>query len=211
VVVVYSCYTQDFSPRHLEIEPHSWAAICYNPPQLINLFACPNLRESKCLISKPVISYITGHHKVFFVLFHQTIKVYRCLRAWMHRWICAISLRLTYTRLITSWVETRLLDYVKFSNSHSFKSIPHLNILTVPNWLTVKFHCSLIGSKFDILNTLFLLAHVSNTVARLNSYEHPHVSYWSSLSLFLPPPPSFTKLLYKFVTIACPPKTKLLI
>jgi hypothetical protein len=124
--------------------------------------------------------------------------------------LCTVSLSITYTRLITSWVQNRLLDYVQFSNSHSFKSIPALNILTVPNWLTVKFHYSLIGSKVKILNTFFfLLAHLSIAVARLNSYEHLHVSYWSSLSIF--PPLSLSKLLYIFVTMACPPKTKLLI
>jgi len=56
MVVVYSYYTLDFSPRHLENESHIWAAIYYNPPQFINRFACPNLRESKCLSSKLVIS-----------------------------------------------------------------------------------------------------------------------------------------------------------
>ena len=35
---------------------------------------------------------------------------------------------------------------------------PPLNILTVPNWLTVKFHYSIVGSIVKILNTLFLLA-----------------------------------------------------
>ena len=37
---------------------------------------------------------------------------------------------------------------------------PPFNILTLPNWLTVKFHHSLIGSTVKILNTLFLLAHL---------------------------------------------------
>jgi hypothetical protein len=72
--------------------------------------------------------------------------------------LCAASLRITETRLITSWVKYRLLAYVKFSNSHSFISIPTLTIVTVPNWLTVKFHCSLIGSTVKNLNTFFLLA-----------------------------------------------------
>jgi hypothetical protein len=101
--------------------------------------------------------------------------------------LCTQRLSVTYTRLITSWVENRLLDYVKFSNSHSFKfTPPPLNILTVPNWLTVKFHYSLIGSKVKNLNTLFLLAHLSIAVSCLNSYEHLHVPHWSSFSLSFP-------------------------
>jgi hypothetical protein len=49
--------------------------------------------------------------------------------------------------------------------------------------LAVKFHYSLIGSTVKILNTLFLLAHLRNAVAPLNSYKHLHVCYWSSLSI----------------------------
>jgi len=34
-----------------------------------------------------------------------------------------------------------------------FKIHPPLNVLTVPSWLTVKFHYSLTGPKAKILNT----------------------------------------------------------
>jgi hypothetical protein len=39
-----------------------------------------------------------------------------------------------------------------------FQIHPPLNFLTVPKRLTVKFHYSLIGPKFKILNMLILLA-----------------------------------------------------
>ena len=35
-----------------------------------------------------------------------------------------------------------------------FKIHPLLNVLTVPSWLTFKFHYSLTGPKVKILNTL---------------------------------------------------------
>ena len=47
--------------------------------ELISRFACPYLRDSSVLSSKAVISSITVYPKMFFVLYHQIIKVYRCL------------------------------------------------------------------------------------------------------------------------------------
>jgi hypothetical protein len=44
--------------------------------------------------------------------------------------------------------------------TRTFQIRPPLNILIVPNWLTVKFLYSLIESTVKLLNTLFQLAHV---------------------------------------------------
>jgi hypothetical protein len=38
------------------------------------------------LSRKTVISYIIGHCKIFCILFHHIIKVYRCLHVWMRCW-----------------------------------------------------------------------------------------------------------------------------
>jgi hypothetical protein len=59
----------------------------------------------------------------------------------LYVWIClwkmyALLASVSRTQLITSWVENRLLAYVKFSKSHS-SNPPPLNILPLPNWLTV--------------------------------------------------------------------------
>ena len=43
-----------------------------------------------------------------------------------------------------------------------------LNILTLSNWLNVKFHYSLIESTVKILNSLFLLAHLRNALPYRN-------------------------------------------
>ena len=57
--------------------------------------------------------------------------------------IYALLSSVSCTQLIESWVENKLLAYVKISNSHS--SIPSpFNILIPPNWLTAKPHYSLI-------------------------------------------------------------------
>jgi len=58
------------------------------------------------------------------------------------------------TQHITSWVENRLLACGSFSKLIEFQIHPALNILTVPNWLNVKFHYFLIGPKVKILNTV---------------------------------------------------------
>jgi len=42
----------------------------------------------------------------------------------------------------------------------NFKFTPFLKFLTVPNWSSVKFRCSLIGQKIRILNTLTPLASI---------------------------------------------------
>jgi hypothetical protein len=54
---------------------------------------------------------------------------------------------------------TTLTAHLTFSfQTRPVSNPPPLNILTVPNWLAVKFHNSLIGSTVNILNNLFLLA-----------------------------------------------------
>jgi hypothetical protein len=42
------------------------------------------------LSSKTVISLMTVHHKICLVLYHQNIKVYKCLGVWIR---CLISMR----------------------------------------------------------------------------------------------------------------------
>jgi len=58
------------------------------------------------------------------------------------------------TQLITSWVENRLLVCGSFSKLVQFHIHPFLNILSVPDWLNVKFHFFLIGPEVKILNTV---------------------------------------------------------
>jgi hypothetical protein len=63
------------------------------------------------------------------------------------------------------WCSTEICwSFFKISNSHSFKSIPPLNILTLSDWLSVKFHYSLMKSTVKILGTSFLLAHLRKAV-----------------------------------------------
>jgi len=49
----------------------------------------------------------------------------------------ALVALISRTQLITSWVGKRLLACVTVSNSHSSYPSPTLNILILPNWLTV--------------------------------------------------------------------------
>ena len=74
---------------------------------------------------------------MFCVLFHQIIKVlqtFACMEAPLK--IYALLASVSCTQLLTSWVGNGLLTYVKVSNSH-IQIHPHLNILTLPNWLAV--------------------------------------------------------------------------
>jgi len=68
------------------------------------------------------------------------------------------------TQLITSWVENRILSCVRISKLAQFQIYSPLNILTVPDWLNVKFQYFLIGPKVKILNTLTPLAPVYVTL-----------------------------------------------
>jgi len=86
------------------------------------------------------------------------IRVYRCLYVWMRHWkMHALLASVSRAQLITSWVENRLLAWVRYSKPIQFHSSP-LNILPVQNWLNVKFHYFLPGPKAKILNTLTPLA-----------------------------------------------------
>ena len=82
-----------------------------------------------------------------------------------------------------------------------------LNILTLSNWLTVKFHYSLIESTVKILNTLFLLAQVTLfcIVTSIISSRLTSLLYPLSPSHSLYP----SKLIYESLTMAIPPKTKI--
>jgi hypothetical protein len=62
----------------------------------------------------------------------------------------ALLASVSRTQLIASWVENRLLAWVRFSKLAPFQIHPPFNILTLSNWLDVKFHCFLIGSKIKI-------------------------------------------------------------
>jgi len=68
------------------------------------------------------------------------------------------------TQLIPSWVANRLLACIRFSKLIQFQIHPPLNILTVPNWLNVKFHYFLIGQKVKILDNLLPLAPIYVTL-----------------------------------------------
>jgi hypothetical protein len=68
----------------------------------------------------------------------------------------ALLASVSRTQFITSWVENRLLTFVRFPIFIKFQIHPLLNILTVPNWLDVKFHYFLIGPKVKILNSYAL-------------------------------------------------------
>jgi hypothetical protein len=89
-----------------------------------------------------------------------------------------------------------------------FSNPSPLTILTVPNWATVKFQYSLIGSKVKILNALFLLATLINAVSCVLTRINPCTRLTGSLWLCLCLCPS--KLLCRLVTISFPLKTKLI-
>jgi hypothetical protein len=72
----------------------------------------------------------------------------------------ALLASISRTQLVTSRVQNRLLTCVRFSKLTEFQIHPPLNILTVPDWLNVKFHYFLRGPKVIILNTLMPLAPI---------------------------------------------------
>ena len=65
---------------------------------------------------------------------------------------CTASLSVTYTtyHILGRKQTTR----IRFSKPIQFQIHPSLNILTVPDWLNVKFHYFLIGPKVKILKTV---------------------------------------------------------
>ena len=67
---------------------------------------------------------------------------------------------------------------LSFQNSHISKSIPPLNIFTVPDWLNFKFLYFLIGPKVEILNTVTRLASIYVTLFHCRHPCEPlHASY----------------------------------
>ena len=79
----------------------------------------------------------------------------------------ALLASVSRTQLITSWVENRLLACVSFSKL-VVPNLSPLNILTVPDWLNVKFHYFLRGPKVKILNTLNPLTPIHVTLFRVS-------------------------------------------
>ena len=80
--------------------------------------------------------------------------MFACMDAPLQTYALLVSV--SRTQLIISWADNRLLAGVGFSKLVQFQihPPPPLYILTVPDWLSVKFHYSLIGPKVKILNTL---------------------------------------------------------
>ena len=76
----------------------------------------------------------------------------------------ALLASVSRTQLITSWVENRLLAWVRLLKLAQFEIHPPFNIRTLPNWLDVKFHCFLIGLKVKNLKTLPPLAPIYVTL-----------------------------------------------
>jgi hypothetical protein len=112
---------------------------------------------------------------MFFILFHQSIKVYRCfLIDVMLKNPCTISLynlNMTYHVLGRSQT-ARYVNYSKLAVEIS----PF--ILTVPNWLTIKFHTpSSIHStvKFKYFNSIGY-----RTYCYPVSFLVFSLTYWSS-------------------------------
>jgi hypothetical protein len=69
----------------------------------------------------------------------------------------ALLASISRKQLVTSRVQNRLLACVRFLKLIQFQIHPPLNILTVPDWLNVKFHYFLRGPKVKISNTLMPL------------------------------------------------------
>jgi hypothetical protein len=116
------------------------------------------LRNLSVLSSANIISQITLHLKIFFVLFHQAITVYRFLFMDAKLKIpCTVSLcnlNTTYHFL----GRRMTARYINYSNSQ-FKST--LFIHTVLNWLTIQIPYSLLHAfNRQDLNTLTLLANL---------------------------------------------------
>ena len=110
----------------------------------------------------------------------QLLEFTEVLDVWMRPWkMYSLLALVSRTQLVTSKVWSRLLACVKFSKLVQFLIHPHLNILTVPDWLNFKFHYFLIGPKVKILNTVTRLAPIYVTLFHC---RHPcellHASYW---------------------------------
>jgi len=69
------------------------------------------------------------------------------------------SIGITYTTCHLHGIKETLV-YVKVFKTRKPQVHPLLNILTLPDWLNVKFHYVLIGPKVKIFNTLTPLAPI---------------------------------------------------
>ena len=76
----------------------------------------------------------------------------------------ALLASVSCTQIVTSWVENRLLACVSFSKLVQIQIHPHLNVLTAPDWLNVKFNYFLVGPKVKSLNILTPVAPIYVTL-----------------------------------------------
>jgi hypothetical protein len=58
-------------------------AVRFTTTLLFGRFACLKTWNLSVLSSIKIVSLINVHNKIFFVLYHQVITVYRCLLVWM--------------------------------------------------------------------------------------------------------------------------------
>ena len=135
---------------------HTYIHTYYNPTQLSSLFACPNLRVSKCSKQRNgnIISNWTP--LIFFVLFHdyQSLQIFSCMDGSLKN-VCTASLGIMHTAChILGRKRTTRLSQVFKTRTVSNSPPPLLNILSVPDWQNFKYNCFLIGPKIKILNTL---------------------------------------------------------
>ena len=65
------------------------------------------------------------HALKYYLYYFTIIRVYICLRVWTHlSKMYALLATVSFTHLVTSWVENRIHAYVRFSNSHSSNPSP---------------------------------------------------------------------------------------
>ena len=82
--------------------------------------------------------------------------------------------KMTYHNVVTKKKKTKL--GVSFRIFRCLNSPPSLNLLPVPNWLTVKFCYLLTSTKFKILSTFSSSAPIYfNTVSRVVTRTSPHM------------------------------------
>jgi len=91
--------------------------------------------------------------------------------------VCTASLSIVHTTCHFQGIKQTLFC-VRFSKFVQLHIHPPLNTLAIPDWLNVKFHYFLIGSKVNNLNTLTPLAFINVTLFHC---RHPcellHASY----------------------------------
>ena len=130
----------------------------------------------------------TTQHSRYYELYYFTIIyicflwIYRIIGyIWMHLWKYSLLAFYRVYNLSSPRYEADSSLALSFQNSLISKSIPPLNIFTVPDWLNFKFHYFLIGPKVEILNTVTRLAPISETLFHCRHPCEPlHASYWFS-------------------------------